>query len=252
MTLPPAYTLLRAGAVQAAVRRDLADDLAAWLLAPELREPANAERIAGGRNAAWRLRLPDGAAAVLRRYRRGGWLARWVSETYVDRPLRPLRELRVTVAARARGAAVPEVLAARVEGRVFYRGAILTAEIPDAQPVLDALASAADAETRRRLAARAGDAVATLHRAGIVHADLNCGNILLHPPSPAGERATIIDLDRAALRAGPLGRWRRRRALRRLRRSLAKLDPHGRCAGPDAVAAFRDAYAARAGVPCVC
>ncbi|MCW5892596.1 MAG: 3-deoxy-D-manno-octulosonic acid kinase [bacterium] len=250
MTLPPAYTLLRAGTVQAAVRCDLADTLAAWLLAPELCAPGDAEPIAGGRGAAWRLCLPGGARAVLRRYRRGGFFARWVTETYVDRPLRPLRELAVTVEARARGAAVPEVLAARVEGRVLYRGAILTAEIPGATPVLDALAATPDAEARRALARRAGEAVASLHVAGVVHADLNCGNILLAPGATAG--ATVIDLDRASLRRGPLGRWRRRRALRRLHRSLAKLDPGGARAGSDAVAAFRDGYAARAGGPCAC
>lgn len=251
MTLPPAYTLLRAGAVRAAVRRDLADSLRDWLLAPELHTPAGAEPIAGGRNAAWRLRLPDGAAAVLRRYRRGGFFARWVTETYVDRPWRPLRELAVTAEARARGAAVPEVLAARVEGRLLYRGAILTAEVPQATPLLDALAATRDGGARATLARSAGAAVGSLHAAGVVHADLNCGNILCHPATAAGG-ATVIDLDRASLRAAPLGVRRRRRALRRLRRSLAKLDPRGEQAGPDTIAAFRAGYAERAGVPCVC
>jgi 3-deoxy-D-manno-octulosonic acid kinase len=251
VTLPPAYTLLRAGAVRAAVRRDLADSLRDWLLAPELQPPADAEPIVGGRNAAWRLRLPNGAAAVLRHYRRGGWLARWVRATYVDRPWRPLRELVVTAEARARGAAVPEVLAARVEGRVLYRGAILTAEVPHATPLVDALAATADGGTRATLARHAGAAVGSLHAAGVVHADLNCGNILCHPATATGG-ATVIDLDRASLRPAPLGPARRARALRRLRRSLRKLDPCGDHAGPDTIAAFRAGYAERAGVPCVC
>ena len=101
------------------------------------------------------------------------------------------------------------------------------------------------------MAATAGAAVATLHAAGISHADLNLTNILVHP-GPTGTAAALVDFDRARLSTGPLGLAARRRNLRRLARSLAKLDPHGALAGPEDARAFRAAYGARGGEPCAC
>ena len=94
---------------------------------------------------------------MLRSYRRGGVAARVVRETYLGLGARPFRELVVTTEARRRGVAAPEVLAARVEGRLAYRGAIVTAEIAGTVTLLEALRQADDGARRRALAAaRAG------------------------------------------------------------------------------------------------
>ena len=55
--------------------------------------------------------------------------------------------------------------------------------------------------------------------------------------------AAIVDLDRARLRPGTLGARLRTRSLRRLLRSLAKLDPAGTIVDADVRRRFHDAYA---------
>jgi len=239
--VPASYALLRSGAVRAAIRSDLVPALGAWLLAPRLELPSGAAPIASGRGPAYRMRLGDGAPVVVRICRRGGLAARLVRETYLGLRPRPLRELALTVEARRRGVAAAEVLAARVEGRLAYRGALVTAEVPAAATLLEALRGAPDRAARRGLAAAAGRAVAGLHAAGVFHADLNLRNILVHP-GPEGVRAALLDFDRAWLGAPPLRSAARRRNLRRLARSLAKLDPGGQLAGAEERRAFRDAY----------
>ena len=240
--MPASYTLLRAGAVRAAIRRDLVPSLGPWLLAPRLALPPGAETIASGRGPAYRVRPGAGAPVVVRICRRGGLVAHLVRETYLGLRPRPLRELVLTVEARRRGVAAAEVLAARVEGRLAYRGALVTAEVAQATTLLEALRGAPDRAARHGLAAAAGRAVAALHKAGVFHADLNLRNILVHP-GPEGVRIALLDFDRAWLGPAPLGARARRRNLRRLVRSLAKLDPDGTLAGAEERRAFRDAYA---------
>ncbi len=252
MTVPASYALLRRDGIRVAVRKDLEAALASWLLAPTLELPADATPVAsGGRGAAFRVRLPDGTRSVVRRYRRGGLLGRWIRETYLGVVARPLRELAVTVEARRRGVAAPEVLAARVEGRFVYRGVLVTAELPDARTLVDALATAPDAAARQAMAASAARAVGVMHRAGVFHADLNMTNLLTRSTA-GGVEVAVLDFDRARVGRAPLGARACARNLRRLARSLRKLDPAGRLAGPADVAAFRQAYAVALGAPCAC
>ena len=251
MTVPDAYVLLAARGVRVAVRRDLAPALGPWLLAPELRLPAGATPVAGGRGATFRVALADGRRAIVRLYRRGGLVARLVRETYLGVRARPLRELVVVDEARRRGVAAAEVLAARVDGGLVHRGALVTAEVPGAATLLEALRAAPDVAARRALAGAAGRAVAALHAAGVFHADLNLTNILVRP-GPRAPHATLVDFDRARLHGGPLGRRARRRNLRRLARSAAKLDPARVATGVEETRAFVAAYGAGAEDACAC
>ena len=246
MTLPASYTLLRAGAVRAAIRRDLAAELGEWLLAPRFALPPGAEPLPSGRGPAYRVRLADGQGVIVRICRRGGALARVIRETYVGLRPRPLRELALTAEVRRRGVAAAEVLAARVRGRLVYRGAVVTAEVPGAATLLDALRHVPDAAGRVRLAASAGRAIAVLHEAGVFHADLNLTNILVHPGA-SGVDIALVDFDRARLGPPPLPVAARRQNLRRLARSLAKHDPRGELAGRDERRAFAMAYGAGEG-----
>jgi 3-deoxy-D-manno-octulosonic acid kinase len=246
--VPDGYTVLRRWHVRALVRSDLVTDLAPWLLASRLVVPQGSQALRGGRGAAHRVRLPGGIAAVLRYYRRGGWLARLVRESYLGSTARPFRELVVTVEARRRGVAAAEVLAARVEGWLTYRGAIVTAEVPDAVPVIEALRDATG-DRRRALATAVARVVADMHRAGVFHGDLNLTNLVARGVT-AGPDVTILDFDRARVGRAPLGARARERNLRRLARSLRKLDPAGHLAAPDDVAAFHAAYASAMEAPC--
>jgi len=246
--VPDAYALERAGDVRAAIRRDLVPRIGPWLLAPALELPRGAEVVGSGRGSAWRMELPGGLRVVVRLYRRGGLVARFVRETYLGARPRPLHELAVTVEARRRGVPAPEVLGARVEGGLVYRGALVTAEVPDARTLIDALRDAPGARERCALAGRAGSAVARLHDAGVYHADLNLTNLIV--ASASVPDVVVIDFDRARVGAGPLGARGRRRNLSRLARSLAKLDPEGALGGPELRRAFVAGYGSGAGAAC--
>src|SRR5207247_208862 len=156
--MPASYALLRSGAVRAAIRADLVPALASWLLAPRLELPPGAEAITSGRGPAYRIRVGEGAPAVVRICRRGGLAARLVRETYLGLRPRPLRELALTVEARRRGVAAAEVLAARVEGGLAYRGALVTAEVPEAATRPEALRPPPDGAARLGLRAPPGGA----------------------------------------------------------------------------------------------
>jgi len=247
--LPESYRSLRAGRVRAVVRADLVATLGAWLVAPRLVLPPRSDPLPAGRGAAYRTTLPDGSTVVVRVARRGGLIARFVRETYVGVRPRPLRELVVTTEARRRGVAAAEVLGVRVEGGLVYRGAVVTAEVPAARTLVDALRRAPDAHARQALAASAGRAVGALHAAGVFHADLNLTNILVHPGA-AGPAVALLDFDRARIRRAPLSAAACRRNLRRLARSLAKLDPETALAGADERRAFGVGYREEASMPC--
>jgi 3-deoxy-D-manno-octulosonic acid kinase len=227
------------------VRDDLVPVLGPWLLATPLAPPPGATPIDGGRGAAFRVAVGSGQSGIVRFGRRGGFVGRFVRDVYAGLRPRPWRELAVTVAARHPGAPVPEVLAGCVHGWLVYRSAIVTAEVPAASTMMEALAASADGAARCALARRAGGAVARLHDAGVVHADLNLTNVLV-----SGGTCAIVDLDRARLVAGGAGRGARQRNLRRLRRSAARLDPQGRVVAGDVMRAFHDAYRERAEDPC--
>ena len=237
MTPPAGYTRLARGRCRATVRDDLVPALGPWLLRVPLAPPAGAVAIPGGRGAAFRLELAGGERAVVRFGRRGGAVARIVADRYVGVRPRPWRELDVALRARARGAPVAPVLAAGVQGFGVYRSVVVMAEVPDATTLLDAVGGAGTAAAREAIARRAAGAIARLHAAGVVHADLNLSNILV-----SRDQVAVVDLDRARLRRGPLGGRARARSLRRLGRSLARLDPMRRVIEEPVVRAFHDAY----------
>jgi 3-deoxy-D-manno-octulosonic acid kinase len=201
---------------------------------------------------------PDGREAwAVRRYRRGGLAAPLFGERYLllGQP-RPERELVASVLARERGVRTPAVVAGATyreggPGRPFYRADLVTELVPGAPSLaaalFDADASAPPPERVRALR-RAGRLVRTLARAGVVHADLSAGNVLV---GPAEEDTWVVDLDRCRVLERATERHPGRdtrvlgaRMLRRLERSLAKLGAQtGRpLAGVEWVA-LREGYA---------
>lgn len=169
---------------------------------------------AGGRGSAWFLDAPFGRA-VLRRYRRGGLVARLSRDAYLwtgESRVRSVAEFRLASELLRRGLPVPRPLAAWYErSGMHYRAALLMDRL-DGVHTLAELADAGHAPW-----AEAGRLVALMHRAGLDHADLNAHNLMF---DDAG-RGWVIDLDRGRLRAGG-GMWRRRN-LERLHRSMMKL-----------------------------
>lgn len=188
---------------------------------PEWFDPAHwgkaAERVgSGGRGGAWFIDAADGAM-VLRRYLRGGLMAKLSRDAFVWREqesVRSLAEFNLLQALEARGLPVPRALAAAYwrAGR-HYRAAILLSRIVNvhafgARVVQDATSAPWQA---------CGELIARFHRAGLDHADLNAHNLLFDD----ADNGWMIDLDKSRLRDGG-GDWRDAN-LARLRRSLDKI-----------------------------
>lgn len=189
-----------------------------------------------GRGIAWQIPAPAataGAGWVVRHYRRGGFVARFLDDRYLDSGVkRPVRELIASVRARARGIATPEVVAAAVyPAGGWYRADIVTRFLADSRDLADRLFEDDDAEARRRAMSLAGALVRAAHEAGVVHNDLNLRNILIAPAQPAdgagtapSERAWLLDLDRAVVMRDAAARFERNLMLRRFARSLRKFE----------------------------
>jgi len=172
-----------------------------------------------GRGSAWFVDAPFGAA-VLRRYLRGGMVARISRDRYLFtgwRRSRPVAEFHVLARLASAGLPVPAPLAAAVRRRgLVYTGALITRRIPDARPLADLLPGSAQDDGLWR---RVGACVRRFHDAGLIHADLNARNILVDEDGSV----FLIDFDRSRIRHGAARRFRRN--LMRLHRSLVKLWP---------------------------
>jgi 3-deoxy-D-manno-octulosonic acid kinase len=169
----------------------------------------------GGRGAAWFVEAGFGPS-VLRHYRRGGLAARLSRDAYLwlgEARARSVAEFRCLQALRDAGLPVPAPIAAcyrRRGGR--YRAALLVQRIQPAR----SLAECALDEPGGGAWAATGQAIACLHRAGALHADLNARNVLID----ASGQAHVIDWDRGRFPV-PGSAWRQR-VLARLQRSLRK------------------------------
>lgn len=225
--LPEPYDALRVGtarvyalprvaaAAEAAIAA--AGSLYAYVLAHPDRQP-----LPSGRGPIFRVPTAPGDW-VVRRYRRGGWM-RPLGDRYlrVGRP-RPLAELETSVQVRSRGVPTPEVLAAAVyPAGPCYRGDLVTAYVPESYDLATLLFGESPLEGEERAAAWAatGRLLRWLYSLGVIHRDLNLGNILLEcctrPPRPY-----VLDLDRC-ITVDHVGPEPRRRMLRRFRRSVDK------------------------------
>ena len=187
------------------------------------------EPLRGGRGPLWRVPFEGNGGAVVRTYRRGGLVRHLTRDLYWDRPPRPFAELRALVEAERRGIPTVEVLGAGVTwaGWGSYRGTLVTREAVDFVDWWRWLQTEPPTTERRAVAAHVADTVRIMHARGVQHADLNLTNVLVRVRDgrPA---ALLLDFDRARMFASGLTASRRRRNLRRLRRSMSKLDPDGR------------------------
>ncbi len=190
----------------------------------------------GGRGGAWFVDAPFGQA-VLRRYLRGGLMAKLTHDRYVWRgamATRSFAEFRLSRAMIERGVPVPPPIAAvyRREG-LLYRCAILVERLPDVRTLADRAMVAGDGAPWEE----AGRLVARAHRAGLDHADLNAHNLMFDSRG----QGWVIDLDRGRMVIPATG-WRVRN-LARLKRSLLKLRGQRDVAAVERdFARLRDAY----------
>lgn len=172
-----------------------------------------------GRGASWFVDAGD-QEWVLRHYRRGGLVARYVEECYLWTGLestRAWKEWKLLAEMYDQGMPVPQPVAARVCRKTFtYRADIITRRIPDALSLAQRLSgSSYDDRCWKFL----GETIARFHNEGIYHADLNAHNIMIDNDG----KVFLIDFDRGVKRAS--GGWQRTN-LERLHHSLSKLKRH--------------------------
>jgi 3-deoxy-D-manno-octulosonic acid kinase len=168
---------------------------------------------AAGRGQVSRFPLTSGEG-VLRHYRRGGLVARFVSDAFLGN--RMLAEFRIHRALFLQGFPVPEPLGVAWARRgALYRGAIATRSL-EAITLLDYLNGGAASP---QILALCGQRIREMHDLGVWHADLQVKNIMTD-----GAQIWLLDFDDARMEK-PLSGLARARNLLRLRRSLEK---HGR------------------------
>lgn len=185
---------------------------------------------------------PDARARwAFRHYHRGGVAAGLLGDRYLRiGETRPVREVRVSAEARARGIPTPAVIAGAAYGSgAAYRADLVTELVPDVVPLRDALFGPQAVADATPVLLSAGRLVRTLEDARVLHADLSAGNVLT---DVRGGRSWVVDLDRCrALRTG--ASLPRRAMRRRLERSLRKLGGmHARPLTPTEWEALRSGF----------
>ncbi len=161
-----------------------------------------------------------GLEMVLKCYRRGGMVGRFVEKSYLFGRLentRMWREFQLLREMRAMGLPVPRPVAARCvrNSPLAYSGELITEKVADSKTLAETLCEAPlDDETWTRL----GKLISRFHQRNVHHADLNANNILL----TSSGRIYLIDFDKGAICPRLCGRSAAA-TVRRLRRSLLKL-----------------------------
>ena len=200
----------------------LSDAEVAADLTEELFQPGKLEEMglisaqAQGRGEAWFISY-RGRDWVLRHFRRGGLIGRFINDHYLGWNLERTRawaEWRLLAELCSRGLPVPRPVAAAVtRGLGLYRADLLTELIPDSQSLADLLTKDLQDENFWR---EVGACLRRFHDQGVYHADLNARNILIN----GNLKIFLIDFDRGSLRIS--GVWTQNN-LQRLKRSLFKI-----------------------------
>lgn len=191
-----------------------------YLFNPQwLSEHAQLKHIGHGRGEAWFVDYEQ-QHWVLRRYMRGGLVARFNKSHYFAASInqtRAWKEWQLLVELYESGLPVPRPVAAQVCWRVinigFYQAYLLLEKIPGAKTLSECLQQESlDDSVWNEI----GIVIRRFHDQGVYHADLNANNILFDDVG----KIYLIDFDRGAIRIS--GTWKQANVLR-LRRSLNKL-----------------------------
>ena len=197
-----------------AALRDSAD--ASWFDPAHWQSASGVERETSGRGAV--LIVPHGDETwVVRHYRRGGYVARFIEDHYfwlgAERS-RSFREWRLLRRLHDAGLPVPNPIAAHVRRKgLLYTADIITTYLPDTRKLS---AFIAERNVPRDCWRRIGRMVRAVHAHGVEHPDLTAHNILLD----ARGALFLVDFDNARVRSP--GRWQRL-GMERLQRSLRKV-----------------------------
>lgn len=220
------FLTFRSGHETLLIRQELADKASVILKAiHSLRQG----RIGvGNRCSGFELSLEGAPELFVRLARRGGLIRYLASDLYIGFHPRVFRELDIALKALARGIPVATPMGAVVETVApgLYRAAMITRAM-HGKTLWDLFCTECNHACIEDVLEQARIAIASMHRGGLSHADLNLHNLFVtaetHDP-----RVIILDLDKARFYASPLPNRLRRKHLARLMRSARKLDPQSR------------------------
>ena len=227
------FTRITLGNKTIYLQREIASSAAALITEID-RTIASGRKGAGNRASGYPVNVEGVSALFARRFRRGG-LIRLFGDNYLGFGSRMIRELALTWEARRRGVPVAEVVGAIVESvaPAIYRGVLITRAMPG-MTLWELVQTDDDPQVREHLLTAARRAIDTMHEKGVFHGDLNLHNLFV---STAGDQfsVVILDLDKSRLYPTALSEPMRRRNMKRLARSVRKLDPSARYIDADAL-----------------
>jgi 3-deoxy-D-manno-octulosonic acid kinase len=171
----------------------------------------------GGRGGAWFIGS-GGDRLVLRQYLRGGWVARIARRGYVytrESRVRSFSEFRLLHRLADMGLPAPAPVAAwyRKTCPVQYRAAIIVERLEDTTPLAELVP---DLDSQGW--ANVGATIRQFHEARVMHADLNCFNVLVR-----GGECFLIDFDKSRIMSERAGDGWKVANLERFSRSLVKI-----------------------------
>lgn len=169
-----------------------------------------------GRGAVWFINSQFGQF-VIRRYRRGGLIAKFIKSSFlftgVERT-RPWLELNLLEKMISLGLPVPRPIGGIFTVKYgFYQAELLTETIKDAEDLFDLIKSN---QTEKIDWNEIGKVIKRFHHHGIYHSDLNCHNIMIDNQ----RKVWVIDFDKCEQKE-PNEEWMQSN-IERLNRSINK------------------------------
>lgn len=227
--LDPRFRADRRGRLQTVTRNGLEAELGALFLAWSRSDLPGGEPLEGGRGGvavhplAAASQSSGEVKAVLRPFRRGGFVRHFTNDLYLGRSPRSFAELEVTQHLLDAGVPVVEPLGAAAHwvGPVAYRAAIATRFVEGSRNLWSYL-RAVRKPAREVACVAVAAATRQFHDSGAVHPDLNLQNYLVREED-GRPRIWILDCDGVHLQ--PVGPADRAAAFERICRSIRKLDP---------------------------
>lgn len=169
-----------------------------------------------GRGAVWFVNSQYGQF-VIRRYRRGGLVAKFNKSRFLFTGLedtRPWLELSLLEKMRDLSLPVPRAIGGLLTVKYgFYKAELLTETIKDAEDLFDIIKSNRSEQIDWN---EIGKVIKRFHSHGIYHSDLNCHNIMID----AQHKVWVIDFDKCEQRK-PNQEWMQSN-IDRLKRSINK------------------------------
>ena len=162
-----------------------------------------------------------GLPSVLKHYYRGGLVSNILSETYLwqgERNARSIKEFMVLQEMFQAGLPVPRPIAARVNRRgIFYTADLITSRIDNSSSMGDLLR---ENSLSSGLWKNIGSCIASFHKQGFYHHDLNIENILID----SDQKVFLLDFDKA-VQMDPINSMAQKN-INRLQRSINKSYPN--------------------------